>query len=92
MSKFLILLLVAFLTSCSVEKPDCSECEKKLESILKNMTTPLDLPEEKADSDRPKENQLTAIILQNNKYQFTDDETEYSFDDYIDVLKERKNE
>ena len=78
------------LISCSNEKPDCSACEKKLETLLTNMITPLDLPEvEEPDLNKPKQDQITAIILKNNKYMFEEDKTEYAFEEYFVALEEK---
>ena len=89
MSKFILPFAIVILASCTSRKPDCSLCEEKLEEILMSMTTPLDLPVEKPKSTNSDENQLTAIILENNKYRFDESETEYTFDDYLIVLEEK---
>lgn len=56
-----------------------------------NMTTPIDLPEMKdePESAESNENQLTAIIFENNKYGFDDDETQYTFEEYKEALREK---
>ncbi|MFK7785614.1 MAG: biopolymer transporter ExbD [Crocinitomicaceae bacterium] len=52
-----------------------------------NMTTPIDLPEKKPiDSSQTEQGQITAVILENNKYTFDDDPSEYNWEEYKEKL------
>ncbi|MDG1334066.1 MAG: biopolymer transporter ExbD [Crocinitomicaceae bacterium] len=52
-------------------------------------TPPIDLPVTKQESTYSEENQLTAIIFENNMYGFEDDETRYTFEEYKEALSEK---
>lgn len=52
----------------------------------------MDLPEEKTESEKIAQHQITAIILENNNYMFEDDETEYTFENYLPILQNKLSE
>ena len=90
MVKFLLPFTIVFLFSSSCQRCDCSECEEKLNKLLAETIVPIDLPEKEQPQPESDDNgQITAIVLQNGNYRFEEDDTEYEFDEYAQLINER---